>query len=31
MAAFVMQSLENDADTDALAAAAARAAYELWQ
>ena len=29
MAAFVMQSLEKDADTDALAAAAARAAYEL--
>lgn len=29
MAAFVMQSLENDADTDALAAAAAKAAYEL--
>ena len=29
MAAFVMQSLESDAATDALAAAAARAAYEL--
>lgn len=29
MAAFVMQSLESDADTDALAAAAAKAAYEL--